>query len=246
MKTDKGQNMTPERVTIEASSGRLIPVRLEVNPRAKRLIVRIDTKKGEAVAVAPNRHMLSEAANFAAERADWIDGHLSEVPIAIPLNEGAMIPFQGVDHVLTQEGSGRLARIETSGRPPKIIAPGASETFEMRIKRFLKKQAYAAFEEAVERHCEILGVKASRISVKDTRSRWGSCASNGNLSFSWRVICAPPDVLDYLAAHECAHLLEMNHSDRFWHHVERCRPDWRVQRKWLKANGALLHAIGSD
>ncbi|MEO0818259.1 MAG: SprT family zinc-dependent metalloprotease, partial [Pseudomonadota bacterium] len=98
--------------------------------------------------------------------------------------------------------------------------------------------------DAVDTHCRALGVEARRIAVKDTRSRWGSCTSDGRLSFSWRLVCAPPEVLDYVAAHECAHLLEMNHSDRFWAHVERICPDWKHHRTWLRTHGRDLHAVG--
>jgi len=154
------------------------------------------------------------------------------------------IPLRGEPCRLTMAGTGRVARLGT--RPDlHLSAPGDPDTFQSRIIRYLRRAAVSDLGDAVDRHCARLGVDARRITVKDTRSRWGSCTADGRLSFSWRLILAPPDVLDYVAAHECAHLLEMNHSPAFWAHVARCRPDWKRQRGWLRANGRALHAIGT-
>ena len=241
MLIDKGQKMT-----ITAPDGRSVPVRLEVNPRASRLILRLDQKAREAVAVAPNRRMLGQAADFAAEKSTWIADQLSKVPEGIPFEPGQVIPFRGEDLHLSIEGPGRLARIEEIEGRKTLIAPGMPETFRGRIIRFLKKMATEDLTFYVNHHCESLGTEARRIAVKDTSSRWGSCTSDGRLSFSWRLVCAPPDVLNYVAAHECAHLLEMNHSKRFWAHVERCMPDYKLYRFWLDKHGSELHALGAD
>jgi len=240
MNIDKGQKMT-----INAPDGRVIVLRLEVNPKAKRLILRLDERKGEAVAVAPTRKLLPQAAAFAAERAGWIANRLSDVPDAVPFAPGNLVPIRGQMTRLSLDGPGRLAQLEDAPTPV-LRAPGMPETFSARITRFLKKQAKLDLAQSVERHCATLGVKAARITVKDTRSRWGSCTADGRLSFSWRLVCAPPDVLDYVAAHECAHLLEMNHSDRFWAHVDRCKADWKSHRGWLRTHGAKLHALGIE
>ena len=239
MLIDKGQKMT-----VNAPDGSVIPLRLEVNPKARRLILRLDHKSREAVAVAPNHRMLGEAAGFAQEKSDWIAEELSKVPENIPFIPGSVIPFRGEDLHLSIDGTGRLARIEDRDGIQTLVAPGMPETFNKRVERFLKKMATEDLTFYVKHHCELLGVRAKRISVKDTTSRWGSCSSEGVLSFSWRLVCAPPDVLNYVAAHECAHLLEMNHSKRFWAHVERCMPDYKLFRFWLDKHGAALHALG--
>lgn len=241
MNIDKGQKMT-----ITAPDGRSVPVRFEVNNKAKRLILRLDQMKREAVAVAPSRKMLGEAANFAKEKASWIADQLSSVPENIPFIPGSVIPFRGTDLHLSIDGKGRLARLEDRGGVQTLVAPGMLETFRGRVVRFLKKSATEDLTFYVDHHCQLLNVHARRISVKDTKSRWGSCTSDGQLSFSWRLVCAPPDVLNYVAAHECAHLLEMNHSKRFWAHVERCMPDWKLYRFWLDKYGAELHALGGE
>ena len=233
-------------MTVTAPDGRSAVVRLEVNPKAKRLILRLDQKSREAVAVAPNRRMLHEAAGFAEEKAGWIADQLGKVPENIPFIPGQTIPFRGTDLQLSIDGTGRLARIEERDGIPTLVAPGMAETFRARVIRFLKKSANEDLTFYVDHHCQLLNVRARRIAVKDTTSRWGSCTSDGHLSFSWRLVCAPPDVLNYVAAHECAHLLEMNHSKRFWAHVERCMPDWKLWRFWLDKHGAELHALGGE
>lgn len=236
---DNGQKMA-----LKTRTGRSVTVRLEVNPRARRLILRLDEKAREGVAVAPRERDLPAAAAFAAERVEWIAARLASVPERLDFVEGAVIPLRGEPCRLTLEGEGRLARLHAKGEDLVLSAPGAAETFAARVTRYLKKAALSDLGDAVERHCEALGVSVAKISVKDTRTRWGSCTSAGHMSFSWRLVCAPGPVLDYVAAHECAHLLEMNHSQRFWNHVARTCPDWRRQRAWLRTHGQSLHAIG--
>lgn len=220
-----------------------ITIRLEVNPRAKRLILRIDQKKGEAVAIAPSKRKLGEAAAFARSRQDWIIAQLEKQDQTLSFHEGALIPLRGQACRLTGLGEGRLAKL-VQGTPPILHLPGTPESLPARALRYLKKAARDDLTKAVAIHAARLGVKPTRISIKDTRSRWGSCSSRGTLSFSWRLIMADPYVLDYVAAHEVAHLLEMNHSPAFWAHVERTYPDWRPARAWLRTHGNALHSVG--
>lgn len=239
MLTDNGQKMV-----LTAANGAPVTVRLEINPKARRLILRLDERAREAVAIAPTRRELKAAAQFACERVDWIADRLETLPRNQPLVNGAMIPLRGEPCRLTLHGKGRIARLLTEP-DMHICAPGDASTFGARVERYLKRAATSDLGDAVDRHCATLSVEAARISVKDTRSRWGSCTADGRLSFSWRLVLAPPDVLDYVAAHECAHLIEMNHSPAFWAHVARCRPDWKQQRNWLRSHGRALHAIGA-
>ena len=230
-------------LNLNTSSGRMIRVRLSVNPRAKKLILRLDQKRGEAVAVAPSERKLAEAADFARAKLDWIEHHLDAQPARVALEDGALIPLRGRACKLSLEGHGRMARL-IEGDPQILSLPGAPETLPSRALRALKKMAKADLSEAVARHAAALEVAPARISVKDTRSRWGSCSHQRNLSFSWRLVLAEPFVLDYVAAHEVAHILEMNHSRAFWATVERTYPDWRRARDWLKVHGPSLHAVG--
>lgn len=238
MPYNNGQTMT-----LRAPGGHRIKVRLEVNAKARRLIIRLDERRREAVAVAPSRGQIEAAAAFAAERVDWISSRLQHLPEVVRFEEGAIFNYRGEPCQITGEGEGRLARL-VAGEPRTLCAPGDPETLHLRVERFLKKQARADLTRAVKRHTETLGVEYKGISVKDTRSRWGSCTFDGQLSFSWRLIMAPPAVLDYVAAHECAHLIEMNHSNKFWALVGKCCPDWKRQRAWLRVHGAELQAAG--
>lgn len=238
MPYNNGQTMT-----LRAPGGHRIKVRLEVNAKARRLIIRLDERRREAVAVAPSRGQIEAAAAFAAERVDWISSRLQHLPEVVRFEEGAIFNYRGEPCQITGEGEGRLARL-VAGEPRTLCAPGDPETLHLRVERFLKKQARADLTRAVKRHTETLGVDYKGISVKDTRSRWGSCTFDGQLSFSWRLIMAPPAVLDYVAAHECAHLIEMNHSNKFWALVAKCCPDWKRQRAWLRVHGAELQAAG--
>lgn len=238
---DKG-----ETLTLKSTSGRNITVRLKVNPRAKRLILRIDQKNGEAVAVAPSKQKLARAAAFARSKSDWIIAQIERRPAAQMFACDAIIPVRGRPCRLSLDphtGEGRVAKL-IEGTPQILHLPGAPETLPARALRYLKKAARSDIAAAVDRHAQTLGVKPVRISIKDTRSRWGSCSERGNLSFSWRLILAEPFVLDYVAAHEVAHLLEMNHSAAFWRQVERTYPDWKPARRWLRTHGETLHAVG--
>ena len=232
-----------QKMALKTADGGQVTVRVEVNPRARRLILRLDERAREAVAVAPHPRQIPAAAAFAAERVDWIASRLAATPPPVPFRPGASIPLRGEPCRLSLEGRGRIARLSTEPALT-LSAPGATETFAARVTRYLRKAAVSDISDAVERHAATLGVSIQRITVKDTRSRWGSCTHDGRLSFSWRLVCAPPEVLDYVAAHEVAHRLEMNHSPAFWAHVARCCPDWKRQRAWLRRHGPELHAIG--
>ena len=214
-----------------------------MNPRARRIILRLDVKASEAVAVAPRPSALKDALAFSMEKQDWLKVRLSALTEATPLSPGETVPLRDVPHLLERPDEGRTTRL-LPGDPPRIASPGADITFPDRIIRFLKAEARRDLEAAVARHSETLNVTARSIALKDTKTRWGSCSSAGRLNFSWRLILAPPEVLDYVAAHEVSHLLEMNHSDRFWGHVDRCVPHSRASRQWLRTEGRTLQAFG--
>jgi predicted metal-dependent hydrolase len=239
------QKSEPTQTEIETIDGRRVPVRLIVNPRARHVSVRIDPTRRQAIATAPSKRQLRHAAKFAAERAGWIVAELSRLPRGVSLAPGSFAPFRGESHELVYERGRGAPRIETGELFPRIIVPAPDiALFEARLLRFYKDQARDQFVDRVAHHAVTLGVRPARLQVKELRSRWGSCSVDGVLSFSWRLILAPPYVLDYLAAHEVAHLREMNHSRRFWAQVARCMPDFERGREWLHEHGCALHAIG--
>ena len=244
MRFDSRPKADSTQIEIETIDGRRAPVRLIVNPRARHVSVRIDPTRREAIATAPSPRHLKHAAQFAAERAGWIAAELARLPRGVALSPGAFAPLRGVDHELVfSQGRGK-ARLEPGGLWPRLIMPAPDlALFAPRLVRFFKDQARADLIDRVAHHAVTLGVKPDRIQVKELRSRWGSCSVDGVLSFSWRLVLAPPYVLDYLAAHEVAHLREMNHSRKFWAHVRRCMPEFERGRDWLHEHGSELHAV---
>jgi predicted metal-dependent hydrolase len=244
MRFDSRPKAEPAQTEIETIDGRRVSVKLIVNPRARHVSVRIDPTRRQAIATAPSKRHLKHAAQFAAERAGWIAQELSRLPQGVMLAPGAQVALRGVEHELVSERGRGPARIEPD-LIPRIVVPAPDPAlFEARLLRFFKDQAREELIDRVATHAVALGVKPERIQVKELRSRWGSCSVDGVLSFSWRLILAPPFVLDYLAAHETAHLREMNHSRRFWALVRRCMPDFDRGRQWLHEHGCALHAIG--
>ncbi len=186
---------------------------------------------------APKAAREAELRLFLVRQADWLRAALERAPAPRMVAPGAALPV-----------SGRLLTVEARPgprRPPAIegerLALSGAGAAGPRIAAWLKMRARAALAEAAHRHAATLGAKPGRLSLRDTKGRWGSCTSRGDLSFSWRLAMAPPEVLDYVAAHEAAHLIEMNHGPRFWALVEKISPDWRRSRDWLKREGAALH-----
>jgi predicted metal-dependent hydrolase len=244
MRLDSRPKTMPAQTEIETIDGRRVAVRLIVNPRARHVSVRIDPARREAIATAPTKRHLKHAAQFAAERAGWIAHELSRLPQGVSLAPGSLAPIRGVDHDLVFALGRGAPRIEGGLLPRLIVSAPDPALFESRVMRFLKDQARTDLIDRVATHAVKLGVTPARIQVKELRSRWGSCSVEGVLSFSWRLILAPSFVLDYLAAHEVAHLREMNHSRRFWALVRKCAPDYERGRDWLHQHGCALHAVG--
>jgi len=244
MRLDSRPKAETTQTEIETIDGKRVPVKLVVNPRARHVSVRIDPTRREAIATAPTKRHLKHAAQFAAERAGWIHAELARLPKGVTLQPGSFVTFQGVEHELVWERGRKPARIEADLIPRLVVPASDPALFEARLLRFFKDQAREQLIDRVAHHAVTLSVQPEKIQVKELRSRWGSCSVDGVLSFSWRLILAPPFVLDYLAAHETAHLREMNHSRRFWAHVKRCMPDYERGRDWLHEHGYALHAVG--
>lgn len=184
----------------------------------------------------PLRARESEALRFAAEQEGWIRQTLAQMPGRRLVGLGDVVPIEGQMRVL-EPASGRSVRLEGDA----LRVPGDPAQAGVRAGAFLKVLARDRLAAACDRHAAALGRPYARLTLRDTRSRWGSCAHDGALMFSWRLIMAPPPVLDYVAAHEVAHLAQMNHSPAFWAVVERLYPRWKSQRSWLHGEGQALH-----
>ncbi|WP_316861177.1 SprT family zinc-dependent metalloprotease [uncultured Cohaesibacter sp.] len=240
------RNQLPETISLSHEGGSII-VRLRQNARAKRLILRLDSKSGEPVATCPPGLGEAKICQFLQRNVAWLVEKQQARKPNTPFEHGAIIPVRDVPHTLEHldEARGTVRLLELADERILMVS-GNESHMARRVTDWLKKQAKSDLDDAVARHAAALGVKPSAIRIKDTTSRWGSCSANRTLSFSWRIIMAPPFVLDYLAAHEVAHLREMNHSDRFWAHVASLCPNYKPAQKWLKDNGRLLHSYGGE
>jgi predicted metal-dependent hydrolase len=218
--------------------GRAVEVNVRLNPRARRLIVKVHPSTGEISVVAPSQRALDRAMEFARGQSDWIAAQLSRIPSAVPLKVGSTLPIRGESHVVRQRESGGGAVWIEDGA---VCVAGHAAHHERRLLDFLKREAKKELEARAFHHAAQLGLKPTRITVRDTASRWGSCSSTRSLSFSWRLILAPSFVLDYVVAHEVAHMREMNHGPKFWRLVKDLIGDSTRPQKWLRDHGAALH-----
>lgn len=236
----------PEQFMLRVD-GEDIPISLKRNPRARRYTLRVRTAERDVVLTMPPRGSAREAYAFAERYHEWITIRLARLPKAIPFAPGARIPLRGEVHRLVHRVSARgTVWIEASATGPLLCVAGERAHFARRVHDFLKREARRDLTEASRRHATALRVSIARITLRDTASRWGSCSATGALSYSWRLIFAPPFVLDYLAAHEIAHRREMNHGPRFWKAVDALYPNRERAERWLKVHGPELHRYGVD
>lgn len=235
----------PDPTRIEVRIGAATyPITVRRLAAARRYTLRVRTAQRDVVLSMPMRGSLATAKAFAEKHAGWIAARLHKFAEDVAFADGALVPLRGVPHRITHRPEGRGTVKLEDGTPPLLVVAGDAPHLPRRLTDWLKRQALADLRKAVERHCAAIGAKHGPVSVKDTASRWGSCSSSGALAFSWRLILAPPFVLDYLAAHEVAHLKEMNHSLRFWRLCQTLCPHTPQAKAWLKAHGAELHRYG--
>ncbi len=227
------------------------PVRLAVNPRARRISLRLDVARREVVATAPSPGALRDAITFAHSRSAWIAERLQALPQAVVLQPGALIEVAGAPCRLERAAMRMRPALKpaTAGEPARLIVSGDGPAFSRGAIRGLRDEALSRLTEHTLTHCSVLDQPAPRIALQDARSCWGSCrkaapGASATIRYNWRLVLAPTEVLDYVAAHECAHLIEANHGRGFWSLVERLYGDPASARAWLKAHGARLLAMG--
>ena len=218
------------------------PLSVRVSPRAHRVGLRIDAAERRVELVLPHGVPAEFGLRFLQDKRGWIAARLDALPRPVPFVEGAVVPVLGIPH--------RIRRSLDPAAPPvtltedEIRVRGDPLHLARRVRDHL---AALAVDELARRARPLalrIGHKIARVTVRDTKSRWGSCSSTGNLSFSWRLIFAPEPVVDYVVAHEVAHLAEMNHGPRFWRLVETLAPGNAEPRAWLDRHRARLLAYG--
>jgi predicted metal-dependent hydrolase len=237
----------PSRLLVKHGS-QIYSIRLRRHRRARRYTLRIHPSDREAILTMPPRGTLADAKEFANRHGGWIAARLGRLPKAAPFLPGTIVPLRGIAHrIVHRSGERGTVWTETRESGERILCvAGDVAHIERRVGDYLKREARRDLQKAAQSYAASLGVRVKRLSIRDQSSRWGSCTSAGSLSFSWRLILAPPYVLDYLAAHEVAHLVEMNHSPRFWKVVARVCYHVERAKKWLDTSGNDLHRYGIE
>ena len=223
-----GQHILPGNPPVE--------ITLKHSARARRITLRVSGLDGRVTLTLPRGVSERAGLDFARDKEAWLRGHIAKQGQIVQVAIGAEIPVAGQMRRIVP-GTGRQLRLEGD----QLLVPGHADQAGARVAGFLKAMARDRLARASDHYAERLGRDYSRLTLRDTRSRWGSCSAQGALSYSWRLILAPPEVLDYVAAHEVAHLAEMNHSQAFWDQVESIHGPYKALRKWLRDEGAALH-----
>ncbi len=225
------------------------PVEVRRHPSARRLTLRVSQTRRAVIVTVPTRCRIDEASLFVHRNLEWVRKRLDALPDIVPFADGMELPLRGVPHQVsfaTAGGFGAIVRVEILANGTRgIIVRGRREHCARRLKDWLYAQAKADLDRCVLFHAGRLGLRPRRLALRDQASRWGSCSTTGVLSFSWRLVLAPPLVLDYVAAHEVAHLAEMNHGARFWVLVRQTMPEMDKAKAWLAAHGLSLHRYGA-
>jgi len=223
-----------------AVGNRVVPLMFEKNDRARRIIIRLD-HGGSIVVVLPARATKEDGRRFALSNRGWIQERLANLPEPLPFLHGVSIPYLGVEHRIRHRPGKRGVVWRENG---EILVAGRPEHLPRRVEDWLKQEARREIERRAQQKAEEIGKTIRRIGIRDPRSRWGSCSPDGAINFSWRLILAPRFVLDYVVAHEVAHLRELNHGSRFWKLTEALTRDMDKARAWLTAHGPELHRYG--
>ena len=229
-------------VAPDCDSGIGVPVSIRVSPRARRVGLRIDSAERKVELVLPRGVPALTGLRFLAAKRQWIEARLKALPQPVPFVEGAIVPLLGVPHRIRRE-------LDPAASPVKIVngeirARGDPAHLARRVRDHLVGAARAELILRARGLAARIGRDVAQVNVRDSKSRWGSCSGQGNLSFSWRLIFAPEPVLQYVVAHEVAHLAEMNHGPRFWALVESLTPGSAGPRAWLKRHRSRLLAYG--
>ena len=220
-------------------------LKLRVSKRARRMTLRLDPESRHVHLIVPPRADMNLAFTFATEHRAWIREKLLALPKPVPFADGAILPFFGRDHYLeiVKDADRRVTDIDIKNRIMTV------ETYlddaAPRVERYLRAWAQEELAELAAEKASLIRRRIGTVRVRDTRSRWGSCAEDGNLSFCWRLIFAPPEVMDYVVAHEIAHLVHFDHSDTFWRLCDRLAVDAAYGQAWLKENGQTLMSYGA-
>lgn len=230
-----------ETQALDLGDGRQIVVELRTSPLARRLSMRVDGLRDRVVVTFPRGVSSRDALRFVQDKRAWIVTRLAALPERVPFAEGAVLPILGEPHRICAAPE---ARRGVWSEPGTLWVSGQPEHLARRVRDYLIKRADAEITPLAHQLAGRLGRKLGRISLRDGRSRWGSCNARGDMAFSWRLVLAPAPVLAYVVAHEVAHMAELNHSPRFWAVVAELAGDTAAEQAWLREQGSRLHRYG--
>ncbi len=230
---------TPHNVRI---GGQNLPLRVRWNARARRLTMTIDHTQRCLRLVLPQGVKAETALSFCQRNEAWILERWAALPALVPFEPGRLVPLYGLEHEIRHCPEARRGVWQDEDL---LCVSGTLEHLPRRVESYCRAEAGRRFRAAVKQKTAAAGLSAGRITLRESRSRWGSCSPKGDLSFCWRLIFAPPEVLDYVAAHEVAHLRHMDHSPAFWALCASLVPDIKAPKRWLARNGAGLWRYGS-
>jgi len=231
---------TGEDIVLHVDGGDL-SILLITHARARRVSLRADPARGRVVLIKPNRVSKATAIEFAKDKASWIAERLAELLPPIPFAEGIVVPVLDAPHIIHHSPDARRGVWRDDGG---LYVSGTIEHLPRRVRDWFKDEARRMISPLAHEFARRLDRNLTHISMRDPRSRWGSCSQDGRLSFSWRLLMAPEHVLHYVVAHEIAHLRELNHSQRFWQTVEALTDHRDKATRWIKSHGAGLHRYG--
>ncbi len=219
------------------------PTRVEWrrSARARRVSLRIDPNRGGVVVTLPARATRKAGMVLLMGHVDWVANRIAALPQAISFVDGAAVPVRGTPHLIRHVPQARGGAWIQEG---ELHVSGAPEFIARRVRDFLRQEAGRHLGALVAAKAEQIGIVPRRLIVKDTKSRWGSCAPDTSLALSWRLVMAPPFVQDYVVAHEVAHLRHMNHGRQFWTLVDELTPHRNNAIPWLRSEGTRLLRIG--
>lgn len=218
-----------------------VPLEVRVHPRARRIGLRIDPADGHLVLTLPHERLLNDGLAFARRQRGWIVRQHASVPERVPFADGAELPYLGEPHRVRHAPHRRGVVWREAG---EIHVAGDAAFLARRLNDWLRGEARRLLAERAQAFAARIDRRVTRLTVRDTRSRWGSCSEHGALSFCWRLVLAPEPVLAYVAAHEVAHLKHLHHGPAFWDLVAELCPDHKAQRRWLRRHGQALHRYG--
>lgn len=215
---------------------------IRTNARARRMSLRVDPRSGHVVLTLPPSAKPHAARDFLRAHRAWIEKHTQSLPDRIPFVVGATLPVFGEPHM--------IARSEERGPPVtrvqgKLVVTGDARHIPRRITDYLRALAARELRSLVDELADRIDRKVTRITIRDPKTRWGSCSASGTLSFSWRLVMAPPSVFRYVAAHEVAHLRHPNHGPGFWALVADLHPRVAQDRRLLRGLALDLNRYGS-